>query len=54
MDALGPKVSFNPKREAHPLQTATIWVEEPIDAEGFNPKREAHPLQTGRDASPRL
>ncbi len=38
--------SFNPKREAHPLQTQPTCCRAPYRKRGFNPKREAHPLQT--------
>src|SRR5579875_1889768 len=38
---------FNPKREAHPLQTWASSVCRAAWQTGrFNPKREAHPLQT--------
>ncbi len=36
---------FNPKREAHPLQTARRCRRQGL-CWCFNPKREAHPLQT--------
>ncbi len=36
---------FNPKREAHPLQTA-FRRKDGGKLPRFNPKREAHPLQT--------
>ncbi len=36
---------FNPKREAHPLQTHSRPCKQ-NQGKGFNPKREAHPLQT--------
>ncbi len=39
------KQGFNPKREAHPLQTLISILPRWI-LQGFNPKREAHPLQT--------
>ncbi len=40
------EMGFNPKREAHPLQTTFRRLAAPGCA-SFNPKREAHPLQTG-------
>ncbi len=43
-----PVPCFNPKREAHPLQTEQEHMRaSPLN--GFNPKREAHPLQTERE-----
>src|SRR5579875_630570 len=40
-----PPTCFNPKREAHPLQTSSTFHFHVLRT-CFNPKREAHPLQT--------
>src|SRR5579875_3032241 len=40
------ETGFNPKREAHPLQTLRDSLRDSL-WDCFNPKREAHPLQTG-------